>query len=134
MMNCLKGLQKPIEMTINNFGPVLHDCSDVLEKLAPTFKEIIDAVVKQKTVSDDEFIKFGKSLLDEGGEHLRDWAKATHASPLSELLRKIQNMKLAERFAKILEGDQLKKFNQFVDWVKNMMMQLADIAGLEHNS
>ena len=129
----MKGLQKPIENTCKNFGPVLHDCPDVLEKLVPTFKEIIDVVVKVKTVSDDEFIKFGKSLLDEGGQHLRDWSKATHASPLSELLRKIQNLKLAERFTQFVEGDQLETFIQFVEWVKNMMKQLADIAGLEHN-
>ena len=129
----MKGLQKPIEMTINNFGPVLHDCPDVLEKLAPTFKEIIDAVVKDRTVSDDEFIKFGKSLLDEGGQHLRDWAKATHASPLAELLQKIQKLKMAERFAQFFEGDQLGAFTKFVEWIIRMVKQMADIAGLENN-
>ena len=109
----MKGLQKPIEMTIINFGPVMEDCPNVLEKLVPTLKEIISAVVRHKTVSDEEFIKFGKSLLDEGGQHLRDWAKATHASPLTELIQKIQNMKLTKKFAQLFEGDQLETFFQF---------------------
>ena len=129
----MKGLHKPIEMTIDNFGPVLQDCPNVLEKLVPTFKEIIDAVVKDKTISDEEFIKFGKSLLAEGGQHLRDWAKATHDSPLAELLRKIQKLQMAKRFVQILEGDQFEAFLQFVEWIKRMVKQLADIAGLENN-
>ena len=102
--------------------------------LSFTFKEIIDAVVKDRPVSDDEFIKFGKSLLDEGGQHLRDWAKTTHASPLAELLQKIRKLKMAERFAQFFEGDQLGAFTKSVEWVIRMVKQMADIAGLEHNS
>eukprot|EP00091_Calanus_sinicus_P023790 TRINITY_DN8232_c0_g1_i1.p2 TRINITY_DN8232_c0_g1~~TRINITY_DN8232_c0_g1_i1.p2 ORF type:complete len:213 (+),score=62.96 TRINITY_DN8232_c0_g1_i1:79-717(+) len=126
----MKTIQDPLIKTITNMWPVLDKAPGALEEMAPTFKEIISDV-KTQDASDEDFIRWGKSLLDSGGELLRDWMKASEASPISELIKTVHELKLVDKIKSFLEGDQLATFLHVVSWVNRMVKSMADIHGVQ---
>ena len=58
--------------------------------------------------------------------------KASEASPLSELLKTVGDLKLEDKISSFLEGDQLKTFLEIVEYVKRIVKSMAAIHGVEH--
>ena len=127
----MKTIQDPLVKTMTNIWPVVQKGPDAMEEMAPTFKEIISDI-KTQDASDEDFIRWGQSLLDSGGELLRDWMKASEASPLSELLKTVGDLKLEDKISSFLEGDQLKTFLEIVEYVNRIVKSMAAIHGVKH--
>ena len=122
----MKDLQKPLLKTLENLWPILEEDPDIIEKQMPTLKEITNAVVEERHISDKEFAKWGNSLLHSGGSHLRKKIKAFKNSPIEELIEKIQALNF-DNVEDFLEADQLEIFKGVVAWSNGMLMLMSEL-------
>merc|ERR1712215_191628 len=79
----MKDLQIPLVSSFRRFWPIMKNDTAVITQIMPTLKEIINATVNNLNTTDDDFIKWGKSLLSKESplyNHIQLWINIITAS------------------------------------------------------
>merc|ERR1719244_637338 len=129
-----KEMQKPIIDTLNTFWPVMKKGPDVLIKLVPTLKEMINAVEGGKDIPDDDFAKWGKSLMKTGGELAKESIGALKSSPFGELKDKFKALGLAEKLSKLMPAEWKTQIGEGVEFVTKYLEFTAELAKAEEEA
>ena len=82
LVSGMKKLQQPLVKTLRNMWPITKKDPDIIKKQMDTWKEIIDAVLKDEKITDAEYAKWGRSLLKLSGPHFNNGIKAIKESPV----------------------------------------------------
>jgi len=105
-----KALKDPIEKTVHHLIPILKELPDVLEKLAPTLREIRKAVGGEGKISDKQLLQWGREMLSQGKHFARIAIKSIQNMPIEQLIAVSEEHDLQSKVLKlILSEKQIKK-------------------------
>ena len=126
----VRDLQQPLDKTLTKIWPLIKKDIKIVKKQMSTIKDIVTAINDNEEIDDEEFAKWGKSLLKSGGPHYKKWVKALQSSPLQDLVNKIQLLNL-DNLEEILDGNQMEVVKEIVAWTHTMFLLLVDMAEFE---
>jgi len=102
-----KALKDPIEKTVHHLIPILKELPDVLEKLAPTLREIRKAVGGEGKISDKQLLQWGREMLSQGKHFARIAIKSIQNMPIEQLIAVSEEHDLQSKL--FLSEKQIKK-------------------------
>ena len=127
----MKDLQIPLVSSFRRFWPIMKNDTAVITQIMPTLKEIINATVNNLNTTDDDFIKWGKSLLSKESplyNHIQLWINAIKESPNQELIEKMQLLNM-DKIKAYLEDYQMDMLKEIITWVQSVVVMLTGFGG-----
>jgi len=115
----MKALQAPVEETWLLLQPVLLELPDVAEKVTPTLIEIRKEVQGDAEISDENFVKWGKSLVSEGRPFAKKALDNFVAAPLEDIAKKLGSSGVVSKIKEFL-GEDLSGIDEAVAWLEQM--------------
>ena len=127
----MKDLQIPLVSSFRRFWPIMKNDTAVITQIMPTLKEIINATVNNLNTTDDDFIKWGKSLLGKESplhNHIQLWINAIKESPNQELIEKMQLLNM-DKIKAYLEDYQMDMLKEIITWVQSVVVMITGFGG-----
>merc|ERR1711974_475956 len=115
----MKALQAPVEETWSLLQPVLLELPDVAGKVTPTLIEIRKEVQGDAEISDEKFVKWGKSLVSEGRPFAKKALDNFVAAPLEDIVKKLGASGVVSKIKEFL-GKDLGGIDEAVAWLEQM--------------
>jgi len=85
---------KNLDESVTDIWLLLKEEPNIVRKMIPTLKEILEAIRNEKEISDKMVLKWGKTFQKSYGPFLKKWIKALRKVPIDRLLKILNGIEL----------------------------------------
>merc|ERR1712179_491140 len=107
--------------------PGMKDLPDVAEKVSPTLIEIRKALQADGDISDEQFGKWGKALVQDGRPFAKKAIDNFIEAPLEEIINKLESTGVVDKIKEFLGEEHKKMLDEAIGWCKKIVAVVLKI-------